>query len=433
MRRMRKYSAHSMGLRKTESRQNAPASRESGPSGEGFKSSSEWRVLFVSSEGRIGGAERSLLLLVSHLRKRHRVSVACPGGSPLAEKLRQSGCVCHPLPPPRSSSRLSVSGMLECLKLGCRIRRIVRATRPNLVHANSIYAAGACLVGVFWTEARLIWHARDCLKCGLASRILSRFCARIIAVSSSVKKWLVVQGVNASRISVVYNGVECGRTASPDRRAAPSNVVTQGTKPSVVFANVGQFVPWKKQALFLAAAARVASEMPHAGFWLVGDDLFRRNAEYKSRLIDCAAELGITEAVKFLGWRDRMEDVWKGVDCLVHAANAEPFGRVIIEAMVAGVPVVAVDSGGPGEIIQDGATGILVAPDDAEALSGAMLRLARDSQLARRLSSAAREMVFRKFTAAHTARRVERVYATLCLRRTTKHATDENWDQLPHQ
>ena len=105
-----------------------------------------------------------------------------------------------------------------------------------------------------------------------------------------------------------------------------------------------------------------------------------------------------------------MDRIWAEVDCLVHTAEHEPFGRAIIEAMAAGVPVIAVDSCGPSEIIQHGRTGLLVRPGDDVAVAEAMLRIARDRSFADTLVQAARETVYSRFRAEDTARRVAAVY-----------------------
>ncbi|MCY2927558.1 MAG: glycosyltransferase, partial [Planctomycetota bacterium] len=94
-----------------------------------------------------------------------------------------------------------------------------------------------------------------------------------------------------------------------------------------------------------------------------------------------------------------MAGIWPRVDCLVHTADTEPFGRVIIESMAAGVPVIAADGGGPSEIIERDVTGILVPPDEEASLAQAMLQMAREPAAAARLALAARRRVMEKFTA----------------------------------
>jgi len=143
---------------------------------------------------------------------------------------------------------------------------------------------------------------------------------------------------------------------------------------------------------------------------LVGDDIFGRDSNYKSSLLSYAENSTIAERVSFLGWQENMHEVWPKIDCLVHTAEREPFGRVIIEAMAHKIPVIAIGSCGPSEIIQEGKTGILVQPDDIEGLSEAMLKLAQDTQFASRLANAGYEHAISSFSADKTAALIQEIY-----------------------
>lgn len=114
-----------------------------------------------------------------------------------------------------------------------------------------------------------------------------------------------------------------------------------------------------------------------------------------------------------LGWRNDMARVWPQIDCLVHTAEREPFGRVIIEAMLHGIPVVAVEGGGPSEILEHGRTGLLVPPQDVHRLAAAMVRIASDPCYAAALAAGGRQSVQSRFCADRTAEQVQQVYDTL--------------------
>ena len=363
--------------------------------------------------GRIGGAENSLLLLISGLLQKHSVSAACPQDSPLAAKVSAKGCRCYGLPPRRGRSYLSIAGLVDWLRLGWRLRSICAAARPDLIHANSVYSAVVCLPFIWATGTRLVLHWRDVPRWKVVSRIVCVCCDRVITVSSYIKRQLIAQGVEIRKIEVVNNGISLERTGVSRGKSRRQRSSCDKAKSTVIFANVGQFVPWKKQMVFLAAARKVEAKMARARFWLVGDDLFGRNPGYVRWLREYVQAYGLTSRVSFVGWQENIRLVWKSIHCLVHTADKEPFGRVIIEAMAARVPVIAVNAGGPAEILEDGRTGILVPPDDPDALCEAMLRLGCDPGMASELSSAGYDVVARKFQAAETARRVEQVYTDI--------------------
>jgi glycosyltransferase involved in cell wall biosynthesis len=278
------------------------------------------------------------------------------------------------------------------------------------MHANSFKAAAASLPAALLTGRKLIMHARDFSRGGFLLRLCSRHCAKIVAVSRAVKTDLIRQGAKADNIEVVYNGVDASSTgpAASDRTLHHNR--TRGDNHEFIFAQVGQLVPWKNHNIFLEAASRVAQTLPSARFVLVGGDIFGRDSEYKTSLLQRIRDSGIAERTSLTGWKENMQEVWPRIGCLVHTAEAEPFGRAIIEAMAHKVPVIAVNSAGPSEIIENGKTGILAQAGDIKGLSEAMLRIARDNELAGELGQAGCRRVVADFTAARTASQMREIY-----------------------
>jgi glycosyltransferase involved in cell wall biosynthesis len=384
-------------------------------------------ILFVNLEGKIGGAERSLLLLAKHLRSEFDISAACPSASPLSEALSDLGINSYNLPSPPKQVRQSSSSIIYkvagqvlslwyWLKTTWRLIRIIFKTRPDIIHANSFYAGAPSVIAAVLTRKKLLLHARDLADFRFLTKIFGYFSEKIIAVSNAVRDMLIEKGVKSlypvrrsgagrtpdrhQKIQVVYNGIESGRFTSPNKTG----------NDSFVFAHVGQFVPWKNHIAFLKAASIVGSRLPIARFVLIGDDIFGRNWDYKKNVLDYAKNCSAAERISFLGWQENMNEAWSKIDCLVHTAEREPFGRVIIEAMSHKVPVVAIDSCGPGEIIRDNETGLLVQPEDIEGLSNAMLKIAADTELATRLAHAGYRDATSSFTAERTAALIKEIY-----------------------
>ena len=175
----------------------------------------------------------------------------------------------------------------------------------------------------------------------------------------------------------------------------------------------GQIVPWKRWDLFLEVAARVGRERPEVCFAIAGTDLFGEHADLGGRLREQAKRVPTRQPVRWLGQRDDMPDLYAAADLLLHCADREPLGRVILEAMCAGVPVVAVGAAGPAEVLEDGVTGRLCPPGDVEGLAGAVLGLLGDQEAARALAQKAGEVVRQRFTVEGMARAVEAVYEQL--------------------
>jgi glycosyltransferase involved in cell wall biosynthesis len=368
------------------------------------------RILFVNLHSRIAGAETSLILLAKFLRARFNLHAACPPAAPLSQLLAANGVTSHALPqPPRRSFRSPLT-ILYWLRTSFRVLRIVRAVRPQVIHANSFTAAAASIAAAVFTRTSLILHARDINTYGWFTRLVTRLCRTIIPVSHFVAAALLKTGVDAKKLVIIHNGVEI----SPQKchtDAAGGPLADWGDDTAFVFANVGQFVPWKRQDLFIEAASRAAHAVSNTRFVLVGDDVFGRDAGYAEKLRLHAARCGLGNKIRIFRWQEDMTPVWQVVDCLVHTAIAEPFGRVVIEAMAHGVTVLVTAGGGPSEIVRNGITGVVVADDgNPQTLSDAMIALACNRPLVQRLVGAAYEQVVSEFSAEKTAAAVGEIY-----------------------
>jgi glycosyltransferase involved in cell wall biosynthesis len=176
---------------------------------------------------------------------------------------------------------------------------------------------------------------------------------------------------------------------------------------------VAQFVAWKGHMDFLRAARLVADTYPTARFLLVGDPEWHAEPGYVESLRSLVQQLRLTEHVHFLGQREDMPQVYAAFDILVVASWAEPFGKVLVEAMAMGKPVVATDAGGPPEIVEDGRTGLLVPPRHPHRLAGAIQRLASDPDGAQRMGQRGRQRIQGRFGAECYVREIEEQYGQL--------------------
>lgn len=370
------------------------------------------RILYVNLQGRIGGAENSLLLLIKDLRSQFVVIVACPAMTQLSRMLTsiQIGSYQLPEPPKRLSA---ISALVYWLRTSLRMIKITFKTNPDVIHANSFYAGVPAILAALVTRKKLLLHARDLVNFRFLSKLYGRFSQQIIAVSNAVRDDLIEKGIRPDKIKVVYNGVDKDSFSQSGEAKDSFSTSRYPRKDSFVFAHIGQCVPWKNHILFLKATSNVAKYLHDARFALVGANIFSRGTKYERSVFSYAKSSPIAERIDFVGWQEDMNEVWPQIDCLVHTAEQEPFGRVIIEAMAHRIPVIAVGTCGPSEIIQDHKTGILVPADNVEALSEAMLNVAQDRQLTDRLVNAAFEHTISNFTADKTAAQIQEVYMEL--------------------
>ncbi len=174
---------------------------------------------------------------------------------------------------------------------------------------------------------------------------------------------------------------------------------------------VGRLQPWKGQHVFLRAAAQVLQSVPDARFAIIGDAIGGFSTNYPGQLRTLAVELGIQDRIVFAGQRRDVADVLGALDVFVHASTAEPFGIVIVEALAAGVPVVATRGGGVPEIITDASDGFLVPPGDDRAMAERVITLLQDAGLRGRFVAAGRARAERDFTKARMISEFQTVLA----------------------
>jgi glycosyltransferase involved in cell wall biosynthesis len=360
-------------------------------------------VLYVDHASGLGGAEHSLLALLAALdRSRYRPVLAAPPG-PLADAASALGVDVRRLPLPRLQGRWSSPWRLG--RGVSALRGVARAERAAIVHGNVLRASAYAAPAARAAGCPLVWHVRDLHRRGPAAAWLCREAAAVLAISRSVAAALPC----ADRATVVYNSVTVP-AATPRSRAE------LGLPPvGPLVAMAATLRRWKGHDDFLEMAARAAPGMGEAvRFVLIGGSIFDDDeADYGADLVQRAAALGLADRVIFLGQRDDLADLWPHLALLVHPARAEPFGRVVAEALVAGVPVVAYRDGGVPEIVDDGESGLLVAPGDVGALADAVARLMADPELRNRLARCGQLRAARRFAPATHARAVEAVYDRL--------------------
>ena len=262
-------------------------------------------VLFVSCEGRLGGAERSLLSLASQLRAYEQVAIACLEGSALAQAAQAVGVEAIGLR--LLPGRLTL-GRIPAVAAGAKqLRSLIRARQPRLVHANSIYSLPVAL-GALCTDVPVVAHLRDICRHGVAAWLYDR-CRATIAVSAFAAESLVSHGGRAAL--VVANGLEAP-LGSFHSMALGAATCARSAPDRFVFANIGQFVSWKRQDHFVSAA-EAHGDRASCEYWLVGGCTNRQDRYGRSLLLRASQA---RPQVRLLGWQEDMEPVWERWDAL---------------------------------------------------------------------------------------------------------------------
>lgn len=303
-----------------------------------------------------GGTERQMTELVRRLDSRQfKVHVACfhRRGAWLPRVLEHAASVVEF--PIQGFGRPGTWGQMLAFARWCRRKRIAVVQTCDL-YANIFGLPGAALarVPVRIGSRRELNPDKSTRQIRL-QRLAYRAATKVVANSQAARQMLEAEGVAPGSIAVIPNGVDAGLFALPDR-----------ARPVRSFVTVANLRPEKSHETLLAAAAALVTRHPDLRFRIVGDGPRRRVLEEQ------AASLGLVGRVEFLGHRDDVPALLAAADAFVLPSRSEAFPNGAIEAMAAGLPVVASAVGGLLDLIEDGVTGLLVPPDDPAALAAAL-------------------------------------------------------------
>jgi len=363
------------------------------------------RILYLHHVGNLSGAEGSLRLLLRHLdRARVEPLFAGPARGPFVAALAADGVTTLPL---TFGPLRRVGGVLRAV---ARLVRLTRAHRVDLLHANGPQTNVPAGLAGRLTGVPVIWHARNLIAGDMwdVDRALAPLATRIVCNADAIRRRFA--GSRGWERSVtIINAVDT-REFHPGVPCAPFRRELGVPDAAPLIGIVGRLGLGKGHEHFVEAALRLLGGGLDAHFAVVGDPLFDEDAWRADALRRAVKDAGREDRVRFVGYRRDIPAVMRGLDVLVLASDAEPCGRVLFEAMAAGTPIVATNSGGTPEIVRDGIEGILVPPRDPAALARAIGALAADPGLRARLGAAGVARVAAEFTIERYVARTLAVY-----------------------
>jgi glycosyltransferase involved in cell wall biosynthesis len=312
----------------------------------------------------------------------------------------------------------------KLLRAPSTVSQIIRAVRPDIVHANSLpsFLAASRASG----HVPTFWHVRDIQLPALVAHESSKRAERIIAASEAIDEALVdiLSPRILGRIRVIRNGIDPSRFSGGSR---PEARKAFGLPPDVpVIGMIAHLIPWKRHDAFIEAAALIRRQCPSAQFVAVGKDLFGEQARYRAKLAEQVEQAGLGGSFTWVTDLDKPELILPAFDLLLHPALQEPFGRVICEAMAAKVPVIAAESGGPATIIKNQVSGVLVREGDPQRMAEAALALLANPAHAARLADEGLRAVLAQFTTQRVCEQLEKEYrSTLAALNRSNAETDD--------
>ncbi len=323
------------------------------------------KVLQINSMKNWAGGEAHVCLLCKELMALgESVVLTCRPGSAIDQKAREANIPVFNLP---------LSATVD-FRSAWRLAKYCQENSIDIIHAHT----GRDYWLAIWTKLFnpklkivITRHIRAPLKKSALHSWAYKKVDKIIAVSQAVKDAITI--FPSKKIAVVYNGIDVEKFLAVQPGTLRKEL---GISPQTkIVGMVGRVNPTKGHETFLQSIPEIQSKIPDTVFVVVG------SGDYISEL------KSINSDVNFLGMRSNIPQIMKDLDVFVMASWNEPFGLVTVEAMGAGTPVVATNTGGTAEIIIDGESGILIPPKDPAKLAQAVIRVLTDKELADKLTT----------------------------------------------
>jgi glycosyltransferase involved in cell wall biosynthesis len=364
----------------------------------------------------VSGAERSI---ADFVEKTDRTLMKCimltPGEGALADFYRTRGLNVwaeHIETPRRKYPGLHlVQSTLAALRFK---RRGVDIVLSNTFSAGSRIATAARLAGV--PNAIFI---REFISDKPAHRKILNQADRVFVISQDLQSYIQAM-TDPGKVTLTYNYIDPGPILEKARlhSAHEERALPFGREVPVV-GLIGRITRFKQQDLLIRAAPKILEKVPEARFVIVGSARDSEK-EYEDFLHRLTCDLGVEERVVFLGQRKDTIEITTELTVSCLTSDREPLGRVILEANLLGCPVVASNTGGPSEIIEDGRTGLLfpaTASDASDQLAKQIVRLLKDPNLRKKLAQAGKEKMEVTFASMEHVHRQEACILGLCYSR----------------
>jgi glycosyltransferase involved in cell wall biosynthesis len=400
--------------------------------------SAKRRILFVEQnmDGTVGGSHFCLLDLLSNLdRDRFEPMVLFYQANPLLDRFEKLAPVLVVPPPspvrlrgssgagPDRSADIATIFLQKSLNMArvsmgsaYRWQRLLARHRIDLVHLNnSIFGVSEWLIAARLSGSKCVCHQRGFPPA--RREPAARFLDRIVCISNQIRDDLVRLSPELKCKAVaVHDGLDTAAFLAL-RRRTPQQVRSEWSisDDALLIGIVGNIKEWKGQRIVVDAFATLSRAYPAARCLIVGEvSANGADREYYNLVTSAIEKHGLGDRVIITGYREDVPDLVNALDVLVHGSTEpEPMGRVILEGMALGKPVVATDHGGPQEIIESGTSGFLVPPCDPERLAERLLQLGRSPALRRQIGESAVRRVDEAFGIRQHMARIHEIYGSL--------------------
>lgn len=371
------------------------------------------QVLITSWYTGLGGGETDLLSLADSINPdAYCLHLLLPREGQLADKWRDRDLPVH-FVPFRGATTLFVPMLWTRFPAATRFAEVIRQHAIDIIHADyhSLpFAYGASRQ----TDTPLLWTVHGWW---FRPKVWQRaFFRQIPAVarSKSIRDGFLGDPpfMSPDKLPVVYSGIDTDRF-HPNLDKSPIYDAFNLDNNQPIVAMIARFQRVKGHHTFQAMARYIAQHMPNVQFIVAGDDVFgvAKDSAYRDDILQAAQTDNILKhRLQYIGFRDDVERVMAAADVVVTPSEFESYGKVNLEAMACGTPIVSTNQGGPAETVRDGIVGYLVPPNQPQRLAEKVLDLLQNTAKQEQMGRVARHYIVENFSAEATARAYEKLF-----------------------
>ena len=390
------------------------------------------RVIHVITRLDMGGSAQETLLTVSSLNPQNYEVILIKGST------SESAMTSTELQSANQQLAAACDRGVEIINLPSLVRRIspwndlktfvllwslIRRHKPHIVHTHTSKAGVLGRLAAWLAGVPIIIHKphghvfyghfgpRLSRLFLFIERLLGGITDQVVALTPmEARDYLSLRVLKADKISTIHSGVELNRYHITEKERQQKKKELGISPDSLVVGYVGWLIPIKGVTYLVNAMARVAEKYPKSLLVLVGkgDD----KGEEEVHLRKQVEHVGLADKVRFLGWRSDVDEIMGCFDIFVLPSLNEGMGRVLVEAMAAGLPIVASRVGGIPDLVKDGQNGLLVPAADAPALAKAISDLLADKEKRNRMGKAGKK-ICRAYSAEAMVEKIDNLYAEL--------------------
>ena len=367
-----------------------------------------------------GGAEKSINTLVERLdniKYNPHFVFFLDGDYPQFQ--RKKGCPVIIIPLSKDIYKIDTSNYLinilkifkilfEFIKSGYKLSVYIKKMNIDICHTNNIKPALIAIIARIFCHFKLVCHFRGANSVKLVNYIIYLFADKIICISNAVKK-ANFKHDSKNKINVVYNGIDFDKVRFNEHKEN-NNIVFSDNKINIGI--IGYFSRWKNYEMVIEAAKLLESKFNNWKIFIIGDTNIGDEG-YFEELKQLIEKYSLQDKINFTGQRNDIFYIINKLDIIISTSIWEPFGRTIIESMALKKPVIAVKTGGPVELVDDGKTGFLVPLNDFHKLAEKIYDLSINENIRVQFGETGFQKCKRLFNINYHVQMITKIYESL--------------------